>query len=54
MSGRAILMMVIVLTLVWGGFAASVAVGISREKRKARGRNGREQVPARSPSPGGD
>ena len=54
MSGRAILMMVIVLALVWGGFAASLAVGISREKRKAMERDGRGQAPARSPSRGGD
>ena len=54
MSGRAILMMVIILALVWGGFVASLLVGISREKRKAMGRDDREQVPARSPSRGGD
>ena len=54
MSGRAILMMVMVLALVWGGFVVSLAVGISREKKKAMGRDSREQVPARSPSGGGD
>jgi len=53
-SGRAILMMVVVLALVWGGFVAALAVGISREKKKAMGRDSREQVPARSPSRGGD
>ena len=34
MSGAARIMMVVVLSVVWGGFLAAVAVGLAREKKK--------------------
>ncbi len=37
MSTGAAVMMAVILTLVWGGFAAAVMVAIVRENRKKRG-----------------
>ena len=54
MSGWAILLMVIILSGVWGGFVAALLAGMAREKRKDAARRSSAVETAFPGTRGGD